>query len=140
MGGAEPKTQVRPPGSFVWRTVNARTWISLINLAAIVVAFFVLFELPQYSGYAFYGLLAWILVSFVLLYAFRVGRPRPVAGSQVGSPGASGPAGGAVGGSGAPLPSASGGAPSVDFCIYCGNTLPAGSTVCPTCGHPVRTV
>ena len=120
--------------------MNARTWISLVNLAAIVIAFFVLFELPQYSGYAFYGLLAWILVSFVLLYAFRVGRPRPVTGAQVGSPGGSGPVGGPASGAGAPLPSASGGSEAVDFCIYCGNTLPPSGTVCPTCGHPIRTI
>ncbi len=64
--------------------MNARTWISLVNLIAIVVAFTVLFALPQYSGYAFYGLLGWILVSFVLLYGMRVGRPNV-------QPGASGP-------------------------------------------------
>ncbi len=115
--------------------MNARTWISLVNLIAIVVAFTVLFELPQYSGYAFYGLLGWILVSFILLYTLRVGRPSVQAGAA-----GTGPAGGT--GVPAALPSSApnGPAMALDFCIYCGATLPAGTAMCPTCGHPVRSV
>jgi len=119
--------------------VNARTWISLVNLVAIVVAFAVLFELPQYAGYAFYGLLGWILISFLLLYAFRVGRTSPATGAQLGT---ASPAGAAAGPGGTALPSTggSGAQTSVDFCIYCGTTLPIAAAVCPTCGHSVRPV
>ncbi len=115
--------------------MNARTWISLVNLIAIVVAFTVLFALPQYSGYAFYGLLGWILVSFVLLYGMRVGRPNV-------QPGASGPGAGGPAPAPAALPSTGPNGPSMtlDFCIYCGAPLPPGAVTCPSCGHPVRSV
>ena len=120
--------------------MNARTWISIVNLVAIVLAFVVLFELPQYSNYAFYGLLGWILVSFVLLYAFRVGRTSPTGRPQAGAPASSGgatapPPSGALPSSGGTTP-----AESVDFCIYCGANLPPGTSTCPACGHAVRTV
>jgi hypothetical protein len=116
--------------------VNARTWISLLNLIAIVVAFVVLFGLPQYSAYAFYGLLTWILVGFVLLYAFRMGRTTPSAGALGGTSAPSGVAGGT------PLPSASSAGPAatIDFCIYCGTALASGISICPACGHPVHPV
>ena len=119
--------------------MNARVWISLFNLVAIVAAFAVLFELPQYSGYAFYGLLGWILVSFLLIYAFRVGRLNPATGAQAGGTGAPS---GSTGARSAALPSSSGTSPSgpIDFCIYCGSSLPVGTAVCPACGHVVRAV
>lgn len=113
--------------------MNRRTVISLANLVAIVAAFVVLFELPQYYEYAFYGLLAWIVVGFVLFYAFRPGRSTARQEIAVPSGGA-----GTVAGSG-PLPSGtpSGASAPLDFCIFCGNTLPAGTAVCPACGHRV---
>jgi hypothetical protein len=106
----------------------------MLNLAAIVVAFVILLDFQQYSSYAFYGLLSWILVSFVLLYAFRVGRSSPSAGSLAG---ASTPSGG-VGAM--PLPSgpSSGPTMTLDFCIYCGTALSPGVGICSACGHPVR--
>jgi hypothetical protein len=113
--------------------VNRRTVISLANLVAIIVAFLVLFELPQYYEYAFYGLLAWLLAGFVLFYAFRPGRPT----SQ---PGAAYPSGGPAESTGSgPLPSGtpSASSPPLDFCIFCGSTLPVGAAVCPACGHRV---
>ncbi len=119
--------------------MNARTWISIANLVVIVLAFVILFELPQYSSFAFYGLLGWVFVSFVLLYAFRVGRTHPVGPSQAGAGGSTG--GFSAAPSGALPSSAPGGAPGpVDFCIYCGTSLPSGTSVCPACGHVVRPV
>jgi hypothetical protein len=116
--------------------VNLRTALSLANLAAILVAFLVLFELPQYSTDAFYALLAWIFIGFGLMYLPRR-RAQPTGPTP----------GGDLSGtfrspSAAPLPSASGSAarPSVDFCIYCGTTLPSGSTVCPACGHGISSI
>jgi hypothetical protein len=116
--------------------VNARVWISLVNLAAIAIAFAVLFVLPQFATYAFYGLLGWILLSFFLLYGLRVGRTNPSVGTPAATPGASGASGPA------PLPSAIGGGPSVtlDFCMYCGASLPPATPVCPACGHAVRAI
>jgi hypothetical protein len=113
--------------------VNRRTVLSIANLVAIVVAFFVLFELPQYYEYAFYGLLGWLLAGFVLFYAFRPSRSTPLAGAASPSGGPSGTAGTS------PLPSGSSSGPSapLDFCIFCGNTLPIGMAVCPACGHQV---
>jgi hypothetical protein len=119
--------------------LNARTWISIVNLVAIVLAFVVLFELPQYSTYAFYGLLGWILASFVLLYALRVGRTTPAGRAQSGGGGPTGSSG-ASGSSPLPFSGAPGSATTVDFCIYCGTTLPAGAAACPNCGRAVRTV
>jgi hypothetical protein len=116
--------------------VNARTWISLVNLVAIVIAFVVLLELPQYSGYAFYGLLSWILVGFVLLYAVRSGRSTPATGAPLANGRSAAPS------VTAPLPAGGGTGPaaSLDFCIYCGTNLPEGTLACPACGHPVRAV
>jgi hypothetical protein len=116
--------------------VNARVWISLVNLAAIAVAFAVLFVLPQFATYAFYGLLGWILLSFFLLYGLRVGRTNPTAGTPAATSGASGASGSP------PLSTAVGGGPSVtlDFCMYCGGSLPVGAGVCPACGHAVRAI
>jgi hypothetical protein len=113
--------------------VNPRTVISLANLAAVVVAFVVLFELPQYSDLAFYGLLGWIVVGFVLFYGFRSSRSAPTPGDAFPSTGAAGPDGSA------PLPSGTAPRSSapLDFCIFCGTTLPVGAGVCPACGHRV---
>jgi hypothetical protein len=113
--------------------VNRRTVISLANLVAIITAFVVLFELPQYYEYAFYGLLAWILVGFVLFYGSRSGRSTPKPEGAIPSGGAASalPSG--------PLPSGTPAGASVplDFCIFCGNNLPVGTAVCPACGHRV---
>lgn len=113
--------------------MNRRTAISLANLAAIAVAFFVLFELPQYYEYAFYGLLAWLVVGFVLFYAFRPVRSPLPPGGAVPSGGGAGPAGPS------PLPTgpSSGSSAPLDFCIFCGNNLPVGAAACPACGHRV---
>jgi hypothetical protein len=113
--------------------VNRRLVISLANLLAVIVAFVVLIELPQYSPYAFYGLLAWILVGFVLFYGLRSRRSTR---QPEGAFPSSGPAGAAPSG---PLPSGtpSGTSAPLDFCIFCGNTLPTGTAVCPVCGHRV---
>jgi hypothetical protein len=123
----------------MFTTVNARAWISLGNLIAIAVAFALLFELPQYAGYAFYGLLGWILVSFVLLYTTRVGRMHPATPSQSALASPSGASGGT---SFTPLPRSGDGGPvaPLDFCIYCGTALPPGSATCAACGHAVRWV
>jgi len=113
--------------------VNPRTVISLANLAAVALTFAVLILLPQYSDLAFYALLGWMLVGFVLFYTFRSARSAPSPGGTFPSSGTA-----AVDRSG-PMPSGAPSAPSapLDFCIFCGNTLPVGSAACPSCGHRV---
>jgi len=123
--------------------VNTRTVLSIANIAAIVVALLVLVEFPQYSSYAFYALLAWIFLSMALAFSRR-SRPVPrgtPGGGMGGTPG--GDLSGTFASSASrPLPSApSGGSrPSIDFCIYCGTTLPSGTTVCPACGHGIAAI
>lgn len=113
--------------------MNPRATLSLVNLAAIVAAFVVLFELPQYAQYAFYGLLAWIVVGFVLMYVPGVGRPSASGTGTAGAPGSLDPT------TAGPFP----GTPSeaapvpIDFCVYCGTTLSPGVPTCAACGHRV---
>ncbi len=113
--------------------MNARAVLSLVNLAAIVTAFVVLFELPQYAQYAFYGLLAWIAVGFVLMYVPGIGRASASGAGSAGALASADPTGGAAFPSGSPPASAR----PLDFCIYCGTTLVAGESVCAACGHRV---
>jgi len=114
--------------------VNARFLVSIVNLAAIVVAFVVVFELPQYAPYAFYALLGWIVVGFTLSYLTGWGRSSRARATGSGA------------GMGASDPSSAGAFPSAapasppfayDFCIYCGTTLASGASTCPACGHRV---
>jgi hypothetical protein len=116
--------------------VNARFLVSIVNLAAIAVAFVVVFELPQYASYAFYALLVWIVVGFTVSYFTGWGRSSRARATSS----ASGP-GGADSATAGTFPSATlPSAPFVyDFCIYCGTTLPPGATTCPACGHGVAT-
>lgn len=111
--------------------MRLRTALSLANLAAIVAAFLVLFEFPAYASIAFYALVAWIFVGFGLMYL-------PGARAQPTGPGASAPAP-FPGAGGAPLPSGGSGASGtpLDFCVWCGSTLPAGAALCPACGRRV---
>ena len=108
-----------------------RTALSLANLAAMVAAFVVLFEFPSYGEIAFYALVAWIFVGFGLM-------DLPGARATPTGPGASS-SGSFPSGGGNPRPSggtAASPAP-IDFCIWCGTPLPAGATVCPSCGQRV---
>lgn len=111
--------------------MNGRVFVSIANLFAIIIAFVILFEFPQYATYAFYLLITWMVVAFVLLYALRptVSAGRRDASSEV-SPFPSSPAPANV-----PLRSAPEPAPSVGFCIYCATPIPPGTRVCPACGH-----
>ena len=118
--------------------MRLRTALSLANLVAIVLAFLILFGFPAYSTYAFYGLVAWIFLGFALVYL--PARSRSTAGGPTGDTyGGTFPSAG-----GTPLPS--GGATvspspsSLDFCVWCGTSLPPGAAVCPSCGHRVASL
>jgi len=111
--------------------MNGRVVLSLVGLGVIVTAFYLIFEYPEYANYAFYLLISWMVLNFVLLYAIR---PRgPLAPSEA-SPDPS------------PFPSqtssaptspsnASGSGSSLGFCIYCATPVPPGTRACPSCGH-----
>jgi hypothetical protein len=103
-----------------------RTVLTLVNLAAFVVAILVLELLPQYASIAFYGLVGWMVVSLVLLY--RPGTPRTIGGNA---------SGGATLSADAPLASTSTPqhASALGFCIYCAAPIEPGTARCPSCGH-----
>jgi hypothetical protein len=103
-----------------------RTALTLVNLSAFVAAILILELLPQYAAIAFYGLVAWMVVSLILLY-------RPGARRTLGAPAPGGPTVSAD----APLASASQPqhASSLGFCIYCAAPIEPGTARCPSCGH-----
>jgi hypothetical protein len=116
--------------------MRARTLLSFLNLAALSATFVVWFAFPRYAEYAVYLALAWTVVAVSLLFTSWVTAPVVVPG------GGAARAGGARGsapeaGAGAPLPIASGPLP---FCIYCGGDLPLAASLCPGCGHVVRSI
>ncbi len=110
--------------------MNRRALISIANLCAIAIAFVILFEYQQYADYAFYFLIIWMVVGFVLLYAMRPTLPSPSANpSAEPSPfPSSTPAS-------APLPSGSPGGSTIGFCIYCAAPIAPGARACSACGH-----
>jgi len=110
--------------------MNGRVVISIVNLVAIVAAFVVLFEYPQYESEALYVLIAWMVGGFLLLYVFRP-RPSALADAPLAS--------------GTPFPStvpiaaapstASESTGGIGFCIYCAAPIAPGTRACPACGH-----
>jgi len=103
-----------------------RTVLTLVNLSAFVAAILVLELFPQYAALAFYGLVAWMVVSLVLLY--RPGAPRTIGGAPSGGPTLS-----------SDVPLASSATPqhasALGFCIYCAAPIEPGTSRCPSCGH-----
>ncbi|HYB79102.1 MAG TPA: hypothetical protein VEG66_05005 [Thermoplasmata archaeon] len=111
--------------------MNGRIVLSLVGLVVIVVAFFLIFEYPQYANEAFYLLLSWMVINFVLLYALRPrGPPRPTNQNPEASPFPSQAPANAPLPTGAPAPSG-----SIGFCIYCAAPIAPGTRACPACGH-----
>jgi len=112
--------------------MNGRIVVSLVGLVVIVVAFFLIFEYPQYANEAFYLLLAWMVVNFVLLYALRSrGTARSTNRTPDDSPFPSPtPANAPLASSNIPAPTG-----SIGFCIYCAAPIAPGTRACPACGH-----
>ncbi len=100
----------------------ARTALSFANAGVLGATLAVWFLLPQYSTYALYGCLGWVVVAFGLMYSPWGNRRIRGTGSDPGTTGAS-VRGAAL--AGAPL----------DFCIYCAAQLPTAARRCPACGH-----
>jgi uncharacterized membrane protein len=105
--------------------VLRRTALTLVNFATIAVAIGVLFLLPQYSGIAFWVLLAWMIGSLTLVYSPWANRP--IGGGPVLPPSTTtdGPS----------LSAASGHVHSstIGFCMYCAAPIEPGTARCPAC-------
>jgi zinc-ribbon domain len=117
--------------------MQLRMLFSFVNIAIFLVLFALEFVIPKYATVLFYLLLAWFVVSFLLLrmrfMSRPVGRgtPRP-ASTLPPTP------------AGAPLPS-SGASPvagvdasEIGFCPHCGTHVAPGTLVCPSCGRSTR--
>lgn len=108
--------------------MDLRRSLAYLNLGLLGVAVAAEFLIPKYSGFIFYGLLAWMFVSLLIFYGpgsrrgFGGPRPTPVA---AGAP---------------PLPGASGPPTRIAFCVYCGTAIGPEAAVCPSCGKPARPI
>jgi hypothetical protein len=124
--------------------VILRTLVSIVNFVVILVAVVLYLEWPALGTWVVYVLFGWILLTFILMYSSLGNRRVTSAASQ---PAGAGPAFGSVNpfegppAPPAPAPVHGGPAPApIDFCLFCGTTLPAGAARCPACGHPVVVV
>jgi hypothetical protein len=97
-----------------------RTFLSLVNLGVLFSTLTIWLLLPGLSTYALYACLAWVVLAFALMYSSWGNRPIGATPRIAG-------------GGSAPLAPGIGG--PLDFCIFCGTTLPVGATRCPACGH-----
>ena len=115
--------------------MQLRVLFSIVNIAVFLVLFALEFVIPRYATYLFYLLLAWFVVSFLILRMRFMSRP---VGGRTLTPTAGPPT------PGTPLPSSTGpGATGVDgaeigFCPHCGTHIAPGTLFCPSCGRPTR--
>lgn len=118
--------------------MQLRVLFSVVNIGIFLVLFALEFVIPKYATLLFYLLLAWFVVSFLML------RMRFMSRSVGG--GSSRPASAVPPTPGSPLPSAGGPLPSgrgvdaaeIGFCPRCGTMVSAGTQYCPSCGRPTR--
>lgn len=110
--------------------MQLRVLFSILNIGVFIILFVLEFTLVAYANLIFYALLAWFVVSFLLLRARFMSRPI---GGPTPAPAAPLPA--------TPLPSATlaggGGidAAEIGFCPHCGTNVSPGTLVCPSCGR-----
>jgi hypothetical protein len=113
--------------------MQLRVLFSFVNIGIFLVLFALEFLLPAYSNLIFYALLAWFVLSFLLLRApfmsRRVGGPTPQPTPP--APGAPLPSGARPGPSGVD-------AAEIGFCPHCGTNVPPGTLLCPSCGRSTR--
>ena len=108
-----------------------RTAVLALYGVVLVAALLVQFLYPALGVYVFYGLLFWLVASF---FVFRLpGMNRNVTGGGSARPT---PSTQSAGPSAPPLPSTP--PVALEFCAFCGTSLPEGATKCPACGHAVR--
>ena len=101
-----------------------RRVVAISSLVLVGVSVVAQFLLPQYATWIFYGVLLWMMASFLAFYGRPIGRPSPAAGP----------------GDLPPAPGSSGPPRNIDFCVYCGTPLGAGLGVCPACGKVARPI
>lgn len=108
--------------------IASRRWtLVAVNFGLLVFALLISFLAPAYYFEAVVVLLGWLLVSFFVFRPTAVRRrPPPV---PAGSPPDS-----------APLPSGGSTLSGLDFCVYCGRSLPSGAVACPSCGRAVAPI
>ena len=108
-----------------------RSAVLLLYAAVLAIAFVVQIVVPALGVYVFYGLLFWLIASF---FVFRLpAMSRPIPGTRAPLSAARS----------APLASDRSLPPStprvaLEFCAFCGTTLPSGALRCPACGHSVQ--
>jgi hypothetical protein len=108
-----------------------RTAVLALYAVVLVAALVVQFYFPALGVYVFYGLLFWLVASF---FVFRLpGMGRPVPGSRAPPLPRPEPNAGPTG-----TPLSSGPPVTLEFCAFCGTSLPAGALRCPACGHAVQ--
>lgn len=105
-----------------------RRGVALLNLALFGGAVVAELLYPAYASWIFYGLLLWMLVSFV--YFYRPTRDRSLGGGR----------GYAASGAPSPSPLPSGPPTQVGFCVFCGTHLDAAASSCPACLKPAHPI
>jgi hypothetical protein len=115
--------------------MQLRVLFSIVNIGIFLALFALEFVIPKYATLLFYLLLAWFVVSFLMLRMRFMSRPIGRATPASSVPPAAG---------GTPLPSAATpGSLGVDgavigFCPHCGTTIAPGTLFCPSCGRTTR--
>ncbi|HEV2167096.1 MAG TPA: zinc ribbon domain-containing protein [Thermoplasmata archaeon] len=109
-----------------------RTAVLAAYAAVLGAALLIQFLYPALGVYVFYGLLFWLVASFFVFRMPGMGRTLPSGGPARPTPRISAEVPGAP-----PLPSTP--PVALEFCAFCGTSLPEGAAKCPACGHTVRT-
>jgi hypothetical protein len=112
--------------------MKARTVLTIVNFSIVIAVIAVLLMLPQFTPFAFYFLIGWLVAGLVLFYAPWSTRAVGAAGAAPAS------TGGAPASAGFPLsaaPTAPAAPARLDFCVYCAAPLAATETHCVACGH-----
>jgi len=107
-----------------------RTLVTIVYLAAVLVAIVLQFYIPGLAILLLYALLAWFVAS-IFVYRLPV-MSRPVF-ATTRAPTVSAETPMAVG---LPLASTPGGTP-LSFCAYCATPVEPGTPVCPVCHHTI---
>jgi len=114
--------------------MKARTVLTIVNFAIVFAVIGVLLVYPQFSGFAFYFLIGWLVAGLVLFYQPWMSRPVG-AGNPAPTPAAAGTAPAPTGFRAGPVSSAPAPPARLDFCVYCAAPLASTESRCAACGH-----
>lgn len=104
-----------------------RTVVSMLSLTVFAAAVALQFLVPSIASYIFYGLLAWFIFSILLFIHPAMNRRVGASATAAGRPGD-------------PLPLGASLSAEIGFCVYCATPIQPGTTICPSCGHPLPLV